>query len=301
MQGSVNFETCCAFWRGGVDRPLRVAPMLHDGHPMQALVSALMRPAARTDSALNANTVNERQDGGGRDPDGLAGQAVIFFEDGRLVSELRLAEFTAMIGGAAGAEQFRNAIVSAVYCEVGAGLVVRSMVFFAVAFDERGRPRSDFALPLADLAVRAGVGPDLGHGRIRLACRAQCPISWFATQLWQPRSLGSDGECGAVQRTVTRNRLGFRSQPVAPGVRLNATLGDARAKGEASDETGRVVVPPVVRQYQSRIDALDAECKKSRDQMIRARAELARLGAELSQERERSRRLELLLRESDLG
>lgn len=239
----------------------------------------------------------------GRDPDGLAGQAVLFFEEGRVVSELRLAEFTAMVSGAATAEQFRSTTASAVFCDVGAGLAVRSMVFFTVGFDDRGRPRADFALPLADLAQRAGAGPDLGFGRIKLACRAQCPISWFATQLWQPRTLGMDGECGAVQKAMTKNRLGFRSAPSAPGVRLDATLSASRTRGETigAGETGRLVVPALVRQYQTRIDALDAECKKSREQIRRARAELARLSAELNQERERSRRLEQLLRGSELA
>ena len=271
------------------------------GRPPNAAAQAAIANGHTGRSGLSENSVEQRPDAPNRDPDGLAGHAVLFFQEGRIVSELRLAEFTAMLGGAAGAEQFRGASVSAVYCEVGSGLAVRSMVFFTVAFDERGRPRADFALPLTELAQRAGLGPDLGYGRIRLASRTQCPISWFATQLWQPRSLASDAECGAVQRAVTKNRLGFRSQPATPGMRLDATLGAGRGRGETIGEAGRVVVPQIVRQYQTRIDTLEAECQKSRELVRRTRAELARLTAELSQERERSRRLEQLLRGSDLG
>ena len=286
------------------------------------------------------------------------GNAVFFFRDGRLVSELREAEFQSLLGGVASLNELAGGPRDGVFCEVGAGLVARALVFFRVTFDAAGRPSGEFSLPLNDLARRAGAGPDLGYGRVRLACRAQCPIPWLSNQLWQPRSLATDGECGLVQRALQKNRLGFRSGMGRPrregagGFDGRATLdGRAASDGRAGfdgratlDGRGvhaqrrpvdtsatldgrvafdgrrtvdglarpvldaplgatdaRLVVPQLVRQYQARIDSLEAERVKAREQLLAARGEISRLSEELKQERERSLRLERKLRGSDFG
>ncbi len=287
------------------------------------------------------------------------GNAVFFFRDGRLVSELRETEFQSLLGGVASLSELAGGARDGVFCEVGSGLVVRALVFFRVTFDAAGRPSGEFSLPLSDLARRAVAGPDLGYGRVRLACRAQCPIPWLANQLWQPRSLTTDGECGLVQRALQKNRLGFRSGMGRPrregssgfdgrstldgrsmaearggfdgrstidsrsghGQRRPADQGatiDGRSPGFDGRRTvdglarpvhdaplgatdARLVVPQLVRQYQARIDSLEAERVKAREQLLAARGEISRLGEELKQERERSLRLERMLRGSDFG
>ena len=306
------------------------------------------------------------------------GSAVLFFRDGRVVSELRDAEFQSLLGGAVALPDMASGTRDAVYCDVVSGLVVRALVFFCIEFDASGRPAASFSLPLSDLSRRAGAGPDLGFGRVRLACRAQCPVPWLANQLWQPRSLSADGECGLVQRAVQKDRLGLRASSVGRAHRGGAAfdgratidgrrgfdgratvdgrsafdgrspfdsranaghprVGDSRAVGDsrptvesraslaaapmgdartafdlraaadaravddhrmgASD--GRLVVPQLVRQYQNRIDLLETERSKAREHLQVARSEISRLAEELNQERERSRRLERLLRGSD--
>ena len=285
------------------------------------------------------------------------GNAVFFFRDGRLVSELREAEFQSLLGGVASLSELAGGARDGVFCEVGAGLVARALVFFRVTFDAAGRPSGEFSLPLNDLARRAGAGPDLGYGRVRLACRAQCPIPWLSNQLWQPRSLTTDGECGLVQRALQKNRLGFRSgmgrprregagfdgratldgrsapegrsgfdgrstmdgrgghgqrRPVDNGATLDGRVAfdgrrtvDGLARPVLDAPLGatdaRLVVPQLVRQYQARIDSLEAERVKAREQLLAARGEISRLSEELKQERERSLRLERMLRGSDFG
>lgn len=288
------------------------------------------------------------------------GNAVFFFRDGRLVSELREAEFQSLLGGVASLNELAGGARDGVFCEVGSGLVARALVFFRVTFDAAGRPDGEFAIPLSDLARRAGVGPDLGFGRVRLACRAQCPIPWLSNQLWQPRSLTADGECGVVQRALQKNRLGFRSGMGRPRRDLSATFdGRATVDGRPShaprrpvnsepainlDARGtfdaratfdgrggfdgrntfdgrrtvdglarpvhdaplgatdaRLVVPQLVRQYQARIDSLESERVKAREQLLLARGEISRLSEELKQERERSMRLERMLRGSEFN
>ncbi len=142
------------------------------------------------------------------------GSAVLFFRDGRVVSELRDAEFQSLLGGVVCLADMAGGTQDAVYCVIVSGLVVRALVFFTIEFDAVGRPAASFSLPLSDLARRARAGPDLGFGRVRLACRAQCPVPWLANQLWQPRSLTVDGECGLVQRSVQKDRLGLRASTV---------------------------------------------------------------------------------------
>jgi hypothetical protein len=229
--------------------------------------------------------------------DAIVGQAVLFFEDGRIAGEFRLAEFQALIDGAAAAEQFAGRRVPAVYVEVGAALVVRALVFFEISVDVRGVLDRNFNLPIEDLARRAGLGPDLGNGRVRLACRGQCSISWFAAQLWQPKSLGPEGECALVQRTMLRNKLAFRATTGSPASAAGEPL-DRRFK-DVFGATGRINVPQIIRQYQAQIEPLKEERDKLRSQLRVAKVEVTRLRAELNQERERSRRLETLLRGSE--
>lgn len=318
---------------------------------------------------MSVATGDDQLGSGGDDV--LLGNAVFFFRDGRLVSELREAEFQSLLSGVAALSELADGERDAVFCEVGSGLVARAFVFFRIGFDQLGRPDNQFSIPLADVARRAGAGPDLGFGRVRLACRGQCPIPWLANRLWQPRSLTVDGECGIVQRALQKNRLGFRPHPNRSRRDGNATFDGratldgratfdgratldsrrrhaARAEGPpdsplnarthgrvdsrsdmvpdhggstyssrlageiATGNTlgsdarlgpmdGRLVVPQLVRQYQARIEALEIERSKCREQLLAAKGEASRLAEELAQERERSRRLERMLRGSDFS
>ena len=74
--------------------------------------------------------------------------------------------------------------VRALYALTEPDGVVRASCAFTLGFDPRGEIPRDFSLPLRELALNSGDGPDLGAGPIRLAHARQCSIPWHAERLW---------------------------------------------------------------------------------------------------------------------
>lgn len=64
--------------------------------------------------------------------------------------------------------------------------LIESTVLFVMPLDANGMCQDSWSLPLQRLAHMAGRGPNLGAGRIRLACHSQCSISWHQNNLWDP-------------------------------------------------------------------------------------------------------------------
>lgn len=124
--------------------------------------------------------------------------------------------------------------VRAAYAQVGAGLAVRALVFFLFKVDEEGKVDASFNLPLAYMASNAGLGPDLGLGRVRVASRAQCPVPWHAINLWEPAVAGDVHPALLVQKTVWRNRLGLKTAPVTRARRAAAEATLTHGKAQAA-------------------------------------------------------------------
>src|SRR5690606_4376489 len=82
-------------------------------------------------------------------------------------------------------------------------------VFFLVDFDARGYVNRSWNVPLDHLLDNAGRGPDLGAGRIRLACRSQCSIPWHSRQLWDPVLEGEHNSLRQMMQALQRHRLGL--------------------------------------------------------------------------------------------
>jgi hypothetical protein len=61
-----------------------------------------------------------------------------------------------------------------------------SLVLFNLPLNSQGFCLDGWNLPLQRLADTAGPGPNLGIGRIRLACFSQCSISFHKDSLWDP-------------------------------------------------------------------------------------------------------------------
>lgn len=64
--------------------------------------------------------------------------------------------------------------------------MIQSMVCFHLPLDNEGYCVENWHMPLQRLADTAARGPNLGAGRIRLACSSQCAISWHKDSLWEP-------------------------------------------------------------------------------------------------------------------
>ena len=105
-------------------------------------------------------------------------EAVMFFGDKGIRKAMFFAEFEALLDGVVNMPEFADQQLSAAYLLINPRLLIRSAVFFYLDFDEQGKADTGWNMPLRHLAERAGRGPDLGAGPIRLACRSQCPVSW---------------------------------------------------------------------------------------------------------------------------
>ncbi|MEQ8485214.1 MAG: hypothetical protein RIB46_12700 [Pseudomonadales bacterium] len=147
--------------------------------------------------------------------DGAQEMVVVFDASGSTVEvELGFDAFQALVARRETLCSHAASLVRAAYVQVAAGLAVRAVVFFQFRVDEEGRLDPTFNLPLEYMASNAGLGPDLGLGRIRMASRAQCPVPWHAINLWEPATVGDAHAAQLVQKAVWRNRLGLKPAPV---------------------------------------------------------------------------------------
>ena len=185
-------------------------------------------------------------------------QELLFFltDDLEIEVEMPYGEFEAVQNGAAALTTLAGRTVKAVYAGVGDELVVRGMVLFQLEIDALGALATSFNLPLKHLLAHAGAGPDLGHGPIRLASRAQCPVPWHARQLWTSRS---DEPLQKIQHAVMHNATGLlpRRSP-----------------------------------SRTATDSLRHELTVLRDKLREAQEEAQRLRAALRHEQDRNRRLQ---------
>lgn len=144
--------------------------------------------------------------------EGLAEAVLVFEPDGLTVAhEFRLEDFESMTAGQSCFEELAASVAKAAFVVVGNALSVQGVAFFTFRVDEEGRLDPAFNLPLRYLVDNAGTGPDLGTGRIRLACRSQCPVPWHSVNLWQPSLEGEDSTAVRVQKIIWRNRLGLKA------------------------------------------------------------------------------------------
>ncbi len=115
-------------------------------------------------------------------------EAVLFFNDSGVCKEMLYPEFEALLDGLVRMPEYADRQMHLAYVLINPRLQARAAVFFYLDFDEQGGADTGWNLPLRNLAERAGRGPDMGGGPIRLACRSQCPVSWHQMHLWDPES-----------------------------------------------------------------------------------------------------------------
>lgn len=140
---------------------------------------------------------------------GVVHHAVVFFDANTLVKEMLQVEFEAVLDQVVGLSEFAGREVNACFLRINQRLQIVGAVFFLVDFDARGYVNRSWNVPLEHLLENAGRGPDLGAGRIRLACRSQCSVPWHSRQLWDPVFEGEDNSFQQMVRAVQRNRLGL--------------------------------------------------------------------------------------------
>lgn len=139
-------------------------------------------------------------------------EAVVFFNDRGVCKEMLYPEFEALLDNVVQMPDLAEQQVRLAYVLINPRLLVKTAVFFYLDFDENGEADRGWNLPLRNLAERAGRGPDLGAGPIRLACRSQCPVSWHQMHLWDPVLEGDSNHLAQLRAAAKRNNLGVLAE-----------------------------------------------------------------------------------------
>ncbi|MFZ6047114.1 chromosome partitioning protein ParA [Pseudomonas sp. CR3202] len=202
-------------------------------------------------------------------------EAVVFFNDRGICKQMLYSEFEAILDGVVGLPEFSDCQMRLAYVMINPRLQVRAVVFFYLDFDEDGRADTGWNLPLRQLAERAGRGPDLGAGPIRLACRSQCPVSWQQMHLWDP-SLNTDcNDLTQLRDAIKGNNLGILVEEEVPQVldaeRLQVAPEDswyappeitkemAEQLAEKMEKEHRLKTAQLVRQQRLRLSSLSQQ------------------------------------------
>ncbi|MFK7734199.1 MAG: chromosome partitioning protein ParA [Pseudomonadales bacterium] len=140
---------------------------------------------------------------------------VLFFENHEISKEMLLAEFEAVLDHVVSVPEFEDQTVEAAFVRVNENLHATAIVFFKIAFVRGGGADPKWNVPLEHMASNSSTGPDLGAGKIRLACYSQCPVAWHQKQLWDPAMSPGHNTFMQIRIALVNNRLGLTHVPAA--------------------------------------------------------------------------------------
>ncbi|MGH8354208.1 MAG: chromosome partitioning protein ParA [Pseudomonas sp.] len=198
-------------------------------------------------------------------------EAVMFFSERGICKQMLFPEFEALLDGVVNMPEYADQQLRVAYLLINPRLLVRAAVFFYLDFDEKGAADRGWNIPLRHLADRAGRGPDLGAGPIRLACRSQCPVSWHQMHLWDPNLTPGQNDLVQLRDAVKRNNLGLLVEDDAPQAvapeRLQMAAEDqwyapdpskevAEKLAETLDQEHRLKTAQLIKQQRLRISSL---------------------------------------------
>lgn len=199
----------------------------------------------------------------------MESEAVIFVRDGEVVKEMFFTEFEAVLDDVVGIADFASEELSAVFIQITEQLKISGAVFFLIKFDVQGRVAGSWNIPFRHLIDHASLGPDLGAGPIRVACKSACPVAWYRRELWDP-DMGEQGTFAKLIAAIERNRLGLFSESAEKGEVGQAAVADffkndasaglsSDVHSDAPEESSSGVAPMFNRKYRARIRALRTE------------------------------------------
>jgi hypothetical protein len=251
-------------------------------------------------------------------------EAVLFFNNGGVCKEMLYPEFEAMLDGVVSMPEFADQQMRVAYVLINGRLQIRAAVFFYLDFNEDGSADSGWNIPLRNLAERTGRGPDLGAGPIRLACRSQCPVSWYQMHLWDPE-LGADNNHFVMLRErIKRNQLGLLVEDDAPqsvpADRLHMVAEEtwyaadsarqpASRRDERLEQEQRQKAAQLIKQQRLRIASLEqqreADINRLRElaaqQQVKLQQQISQLQLELLQKEQQTLELQSRLGEQAEG
>ncbi len=236
----------------------------------------------------------------------------IFFLDDQGISvrkEMMFAEFEAILDGVVGIGDVAGGERKAAYVVISNQLEIRALVFFLIGFDASGYADESWNIPLRHLSDIASLGPDLGGGPVRIACRSDCSIAWHRDHLWDPDVEPGSETLENIRATVERNRLALvvtqrekgPSQQQPPAQVPQAPAPQPMPAADAGDEPGASArIADLIRQQRQKVSRLnDAHARElqelnaaHQDDLAASQAEIDRLHEEIRQHSARFKKLQ---------
>ncbi len=139
----------------------------------------------------------------------LLTEAVMFFSEQGVCKEVLYPEFEALLDGLVATPEFADETIEAVFLQINHRLHVRAAVFFTLDFDLDGYVNRLWNMPLRTLAEKAGRGPDMGGGPIRLVCLGFTNQPEYRPHLWKPGQRNGRADLSLIKEAVRRNALGI--------------------------------------------------------------------------------------------
>ncbi|QIB52549.1 MULTISPECIES: hypothetical protein [Pseudomonas] len=178
-------------------------------------------------------------------PKSLLTEAVMFFSERGVCKEVLYTEFEALLDGLVATPEFADETIEAVFLQINNRLQVRAAVFFTMDFDMDGYVNRLWNMPLRQLAEKAGRGPDMGGGPIRLACLGFTTSPEYRENMWKPGQRNGRADLALIKEAVNRNALGIigddeEAYTPIPAERLRVAAEDAwydDSRGISESET----------------------------------------------------------------
>lgn len=135
--------------------------------------------------------------------------AVLFVDQNKVVKEMLLTEFEAVLDGVVGEPEFADSAAHAVYLKINRRLDIIGAVFFIIHFDAKGNADRRWNIPLSQMVETAAFGSELNGVQLRIACRSQCQVPWHQQDLWEPDLSVGSNTLKILSASVQANRLGL--------------------------------------------------------------------------------------------
>jgi hypothetical protein len=123
--------------------------------------------------------------------------------EGKVITDILTADEFDMVVDLERPIENRQGKVYAAYVLANQSQIIQSIVLFILPLNLHGYCKEGWRLPLERLSNTASRGPNLGGGRIRLACRSQCSISMHQDNLWDPSANHFSAIKGSLESYLT--------------------------------------------------------------------------------------------------
>lgn len=200
-------------------------------------------------------------------PKSLLTEAVMFFSERGVCKEVLYTEFEALLDGLVATPEFADETMDAVFLQINNRLQVRAAVFFTMDFDMDGYVNRLWNMPLRQLAEKAGRGPDMGGGPIRLACLGFTSAQQHRANMWKPGQRNGRADLALIKEAVNRNALGILSDEDDAFTPISAERLRVAAEDAWYDDSRGITEPEPVAVNQGAED--QAQRERERDEQVK--------------------------------